>query len=244
MHPRHRQQELIPVQIVQIVVMPQLLVTWERLTQQHQPACVSPILAVPLEKKITQMFGGKKFIYCADAGLNSIDIRLFNSMGGRSFIVTQSVKKLSDVLQNAVFNDYDYRLLSDGTPVTVSSLKEFDRMNKENRSLYQDRAFKLLTADRAVDVGLTEVKICKNGKKKTVKSRAMLKQTIIITFSRKMLEYQRHIRNNQIQRAKILLKDIDPETYKKGPQPAIGQNLYLIFCSIRIFSATVFPGIL
>ena len=173
-------------------------------------------LAVPLEKKITQMFDGKKFIYCADAGLNSIDIRLFNDMGGRSFIVTQSIKKLSNVLQEAVFNDYDYRLLSNGAPVTVQSLKELDRMDEKNRALYQDRAFKILTADRAVDVGLTEEKIFKNGKRRTVKSMARLKQTIIVTFSRKMMEYQRHIRNNQIQRAKNLLKNLDPETYKKG----------------------------
>ncbi len=174
-------------------------------------------LAIPLEKKITEMFKGKKFIYCADAGLNSIDIRLFNSMGGRSFIVTQSVKKLSDALQTAVFNDFDYHLLSDGSPVTIEKLKSFDHMDEKNRPLYQDRAFKLLTADRAVDVGLTEEKICQNGKKKTVKSKALLKQTIIITFSRKMMEYQRHIRNNQIQRAKNLLKNLDPETFKKGP---------------------------
>ena len=45
---------------------------------------------------------------------------------------------------------------------------------------------------------------------------ASLKQTIIVTFSRKMMEYQRHIRNSQIQRAKNLLKNLDPETYKKG----------------------------
>lgn len=174
-------------------------------------------LAVPLEKKITEMFKGKKFIYCADAGLNSLDIRLFNSMGGRSFIVTQSVKKLSDVLQAAVFNDYDYCLLSDGSSTTIQKLKDFDRMDAGNRSLYQDRAFKILSANRAVDVGLTEEKICKNGKKKTVKSKVLLKQTIIVTFSRKMMEYQRHIRNNQIQRAKNLLKNLDPETYRKGP---------------------------
>lgn len=174
-------------------------------------------LAVPLEKKITEMFGGKKFIYCADAGLNSVEIRLFNSMGGRSFIVTQSVKKLSDVLQEAIFNDFDYHLLSDGSPVSIQKLKEFDRMDEKKRPLYQDRAFKLLTADRAVDVGLTEETVCKNGRKRSVKSKALLKQTIIVTYSRKMMEYQRHIRNNQIQRAKNLLKNLDPETFKKGP---------------------------
>lgn len=31
------------------------------------------------------------------------------------------------------------------------------------------------------------------------------------------MEYQRYIRNRQIERAKKLLKNLDPETYKKGP---------------------------
>lgn len=96
-------------------------------------------------------------------------------------------------------------------------MKQFDCFAGQNLSLYKDRAYKILSADRAVDVGLAEVKILKNGKKRTVKSTAALKQTIIITFSRKMMEYQRHIRNNQIGRAKLLLRNIDPESYKKGP---------------------------
>ena len=45
---------------------------------------------IPLEKQLTKMLKGKKFIYCADAGLGSLNIRNFNSMGGRAFIVTQS----------------------------------------------------------------------------------------------------------------------------------------------------------
>ena len=174
-------------------------------------------LAIPLEEKITRMFHGRRFIYCADAGLSSLNIRLFNSLGGRAFIVTQSVKKLSAVLQEAVFNDYDYHLLSDGSAVSIRDMKAFDRFQEGNLSLYQNRAFKLLSADRAVDTGLMETVVCKNGKKKRVSSKALLHQTIIVTFSRKMMEYQRHIRNSQIDRARSLLKNLDPETFKKGP---------------------------
>lgn len=174
-------------------------------------------LAVPLEKKITEMFKGKKFIYCADAGLNSIDIRKFNSMGGRAFVVTQSVKKLSDTLQTAVFNDYDYRLVSNGEKTTIAAMKEFDRFHEENRSRYEDKAFKILNADKAVDTGLMETAMLQNGKKKKIRSKALLKQTIIVTFSRKMMEYQRKIRNAQISRAEKLLANLNPETYKKGP---------------------------
>ena len=141
--------------------------------------------AIPLEKKLTQMFRGKKFIYCADAGLGSLNIRNFNSMGGRAFIVTQSVKKLSGTLKEAVFNDYGYRLLSSDLPVTIQDMKAFDRFDKGNKELYNDRAYKILPADKAFDLGLYEEKILKNGKVKMVKSKATVKQKVIITFSRK-----------------------------------------------------------
>jgi transposase len=47
--------------------------------------------AIPLERKITNIFKNKQVIYCADVGLGSLDIRKYNSMGGRSFIVTQYI---------------------------------------------------------------------------------------------------------------------------------------------------------
>lgn len=172
---------------------------------------------VPLEQKITKMFKGKRFIYCADAGLGSLDIRKYNSMGGRAFVVTQSVKKLSDKLQEAVFNDYDYRRISNNAPITIEHMKGFDRHQEKNLELYNDTVYKVLLADRAVDVGLYEEKTYKNGKTKTVKSKGILEQRIIVTFSRKMMEYQRHIRNAQIERAKDILKNRNVEDVKKGP---------------------------
>ena len=39
---------------------------------------------------------------------------------------------------------------------------------------------------------------------------------MIVTYNRKMAEYQKTIRNRQIERAKNLLEHIDPDTYKKG----------------------------
>lgn len=173
--------------------------------------------AIPLEQKITKMFKGKRFIYCADAGLGSLDIRKYNSMGGRAFVVTQSVKKLSDKLQEAVFNDYDYRRISNNAPITIEHMKGFDRHQEKNLELYSDTVYKVLLADRAVDVGLYEEKTYKNGKTKTVKSKGILEQRIIVTFSRKMMEYQRHIRNAQIERAKDILKNRNVEDVKKGP---------------------------
>jgi len=174
---------------------------------------------LPLEKELVSMFGEKKnkFIYCADAGLSSYHIRNFNSMGGRAFVVTQSIKKLSDVLKQAVFNDYEYTLLSTGRPVSVEMLKTFDKDDEKNLQLYNDKAYKVIEANTLYDVGLYEEKQLANGKTKKVKSKATLKQHVIITFSRKSFEYQRYIRNRQVERAKKILKTLSPEEYKKGP---------------------------
>lgn len=175
------------------------------------------LTAIPLEQEVLKMLPGAKFIYCADAGLGSYNIRKFNSMGGRAFIVTQSVKKLSDTLKEAVFNDYGYRLLSNDKPVSIEEMKTFDRHDEKNLGLYNDSAYKVVEADKAIDLGLYEEKTLKNGRTVQVKAKGLLKQRIIITFSRKMMEYQRTVRSRQVERAKKLLALNDPEEIKKGP---------------------------
>ncbi len=175
------------------------------------------VTAVPLEEEVIKMLGNAKFIYCADGGLGSYGIRKFNSMGGRAFIVTQSIKKLSETLKQAVFNDYDYRLLSNNKAVTIKDMKEFDPHVEEHRDLYNDSAYKVVPADRIMDLGLYETKVMEDGSERKVKATGLMKQRLIITFSRKMLEYQRGVRNRQIERARRILEKKDPEEIKKGP---------------------------
>ena len=74
-----------------------------------------------------------------------------------------------------------------------------------------------MNADRAVDTGLFEEKTFMNGNTVKVKSTGLLKQRIIVTFSRKMMEYQRHIRNAQVERAKSILDSKNVEEIRKGP---------------------------
>mgnify|MGYP001864186239 CR=1 FL=1 len=174
------------------------------------------LTAIPLEKEVMKMMPDAKFIYCADAGLGSYNIRKFNSMGGRAFIVTQSIKKMSDILKKAVFNDYDYRRHSTDEPVTINAMKNFDRFDDKNLKLYNDFAYKVVEADKVLDLGLYEDVTLKNGRTVKRKAKGLLKQRIIITFSRKVMEYQRTVRSRQIERAKKLLELRDPEEIKKG----------------------------
>lgn len=185
--------------------------------------CIHPgntneqLTAVPLEKEVIRMTGNKKFIYCADAGLGSYNIRKFNDMGGRAYIVTQSVKKLGQEIKDIVFNDSNYRLLSNDDAITLKEMRTFDKKDANNLSLYNDFAYKVIPANTAMDTGLYEEKVYKNGRTKKVKAKGTLHQYIIVTFSRKMMEYQRTIRERQIERAKKLLRLKDPEKIKKGP---------------------------
>ena len=80
----------------------------------------------PLEKKVLGEFGCQKFIYCNDAGLASEDIRAFNHMGERSYIVTQSIKKLKKEEKEWVLNKQGFKRVSDDTPVDISKLPEDD----------------------------------------------------------------------------------------------------------------------
>lgn len=185
--------------------------------------CINPgsdnesLCAVPAEKKMLKMFENKDIIYCADAGLGYNDARVFNDFGGRKFVVTQSVKKLSDVLKQAVFNDFDYCFSQDGKPMSLEAMKSFDRTLTENRKYYDGYIYKSITVDKPVDLGLFEIRQSKNGKTRKVKSKGTLKQRIIVTYSRKMAEYQKTVRNRQIERAKKILAAMDPENFKKGP---------------------------
>lgn len=185
--------------------------------------CIHPgntneqLTAVPLEKEVIRMTGNKKFIYCADAGLGSYNIRKFNDMGGRAYIVTQSVKKLGQEIKDIVFNDSNYRLLSNDDAITLKEMRTFNKKDANNLSLYNDFAYKVIPANTAMDTGLYEEKVYKNGRTKKVKAKGTLHQYIIVTFSRKMMEYQRTIRERQLERAKKLLRLKDPEKIKKGP---------------------------
>ena len=185
--------------------------------------CIHPgntneqLTVVPLEKEVIRMTGNKKFIYCADAGLGSYNIRKFNDMGGRAYIVTQSVKKLGQEIKNIVFNDSNYHLLSNDDAITLKEMRTFDKKDANNLSLYNDFAYKVIPTNTAMDTGLYEEKVYKNGRTKKVKTKGTLHQYIIVTFSRKMMEYQRTIRERQLERAKKLLRLKDPEKIKKGP---------------------------
>lgn len=81
----------------------------------------------PLETKILQQFGCQTFIYYSDAGLASEDNRVFNHMGQRAFIVTQSIKKLPAEDRAWALDRNGFKRLSDDVLVDITKLSEDDK---------------------------------------------------------------------------------------------------------------------
>jgi transposase len=80
----------------------------------------------PLEQKILKEFGCQRFIYCSDAGLGSENIREFNHMGERAYIVTQSIKKLPAEDRKWALDKTGFKRVSDDKPVDITQLSEDD----------------------------------------------------------------------------------------------------------------------
>ena len=141
----------------------------------------------PLEKKILKDFELSRFVVCTDAGLASTTNRKFNDKEERAFITTQSIKKLKKYLMDWALDEEGWKLVND------SKIYNLKKVN-ENEELYKDKIF------------YKERWIKENG----------LEQKLIVTYSIKYRNYEREIRNKQIERAKeAITKNIKIDKYRQ-----------------------------
>ena len=134
---------------------------------------------IPEETKIINNFklNNTKMILCTDAGLSSDDIKKFNIKDNRGFVITQSLKKLKDEYKSQVFDKSGWRIPGDLKNIYNLENIESDESLKEK--YYETMFYKIIE---------TETK--------------SVKQDLIVTFCFKYFDYNRNIRNNQIERAK------------------------------------------
>lgn len=163
--------------------------------------------ALPLEEKLRRSLDNQRFIYCADAGLGSYEIRKTNNRNGNGYIVTQSLKKLSEELRNKCFNDDGFKLISNNEKVKLNDLKTFDKNDSKNLNLYKDKAYKVVKTKLFDDLSVKLKKVDKqsNSKSKNEEVSEFIEQNVIVTFSREYMEYQLHVQEMQIERAKRLI---------------------------------------
>ena len=173
--------------------------------------------AIPEEKRLNRLFKGKSFVYCADAVPDSADIRTFDSMPS-GFVVPLPVKKLAEKTKEALLLDTGYTDLENNEPASMEYLKTFNTTVPGNRPAYENRAYKVIPADQVCPFDFYDESRLKNGKTSKRKNAPHSRQYIIVTFSRKQMEYQRFIRSRQVERAKRLLDHArDPEEIETSP---------------------------
>lgn len=160
-----------------------LLYRWDFLWIETESLLLSPFFPgneneqpslKPLETKVIQQMGCDKFIYCSDAGLASQANRRLNHTANRSFIVTQSIKKLKSEYKEDALNKTGFKRLSDRKPVDIENLK-----NENINELYY-KEIPYISGD--------------------------IDQLLIITYSPKFAEYQKRIRDAQVERAEAMIK--------------------------------------
>ena len=137
------------------------------------------ITLTPLEEKILEDFKLSKFIVCTDAGLASNANRKFNDKDNRAFITTQSIKKLKKHLMDWALEPNGWHLSGDKKEYNINEIEN----DQKSLELYKDKTF------------FKERWIKENG----------LEQKLIVTYSLKYRNYQRQIRNSQIERAKVAI---------------------------------------
>ena len=153
----------------------------------------------PLEEKIIEDFELSKFIVCTDAGLSSMDNRKFNNKKDRAFITTQSIKKLKKHLKQWALDPTGWHLARSSKIYDIRLLDKDENFYEKHKDLtfYKERWIK------------------ENG----------LEQKLIITYSLKYRDYQRQIRNRQLDRATKLIENRPSDLNKKS------QNDYKRFIS-------------
>ena len=139
---------------------------------------------IPSEEKFLNDFDmkGKNIIVCTDAAMSSDDIKRFNVKDGRGFIITQSIRKMSDYLQKYALDKKGWRKL--GNIKDTFDLEKIANDKKSKEENYETIFYKEIECE--------------------TKS---VKQTLIITFSFKYQEYQNKIKQHQFDRAIKLVEE-------------------------------------
>lgn len=136
----------------------------------------------PLEEILANEFNLSEFVVCTDAGLASIDNRIYNTTEGRNYIVTQSIPQLPKLMREWALEKKGWRRLGDIEDVTYD-ISEINLENEKNHLYYRERWFK--------------------ENRSGVKA---YEERLIVTFSPKYALYQRQLRAQHIDKALGMIK--------------------------------------
>ena len=127
----------------------------------------------PLEQQIMRDFELSKFVVCTDAGLSSDANRRFNNFGERSFITTQSIKKLKSRLKEWCLDCKGWQLEGSKKTYDISEIE--DTPENINKIFYKQMLVEGYDEERDI----------------------AFDQTLIVTYSLKYKLYQQTIREQR-----------------------------------------------
>lgn len=131
----------------------------------------------PLEEILANQFNLSEFVVCTDAGLASMDNRVYNTTEGRNYVVTQSIPSLPETLKKWALEKDGWHRLGDKTNQTYN-IDELDLSQEKDNLYYRERWF---IHDRS---GIKNYE-----------------ERLIITFSPKYAIYQKELRAQHIAKA-------------------------------------------
>lgn len=107
--------------------------------------CINPgntneqVTLKPLEKRIIEDFELSHFIVCTDAGLASKENRAFNNLQNRSYIVTQSLKKIKGHLKEWALSTDGWHTINSNMTI---NLEDIDNSSSNETVYYKERWIK------------------------------------------------------------------------------------------------------
>lgn len=135
---------------------------------------------IPLEKLMKERFGIEKFVVCADCGLSGKRNLRFNSTENHGFVVTKSLKKVSEDVRARLMGDGGWKRFGDASG-RLYSLKEIrEDANLRDVIFYHDERFAMGSDG--------------------------FEERIVTTYCGRLREYQRSVRERQLQRAMELVR--------------------------------------
>lgn len=153
----------------------------------HSGSTNEQITLKPLERKIVKDFTTSEFVVCTDSGLSSRNNKLYNSISGRAYVTTQSIKKLPKEFKDWALSRDGWRIVG-GNPNVFFNISEINEESPlKDKTFYKECPFK---------------------------EENLPFQNLIVTYSLEYSNYHKKIREKHIERA-IKLIDNPSKLNKK-----------------------------
>ena len=144
---------------------------------------------IPTEEEFLKKYDmkGKNIVVCTDAAMCTDEIKNYNVKDGRGFIITQSIKKLNNELQEFALDKNGWRILGN-----LQDIYDLSKVDDNFKKVHYNTIF------------YKEIE-CET---------KSVKQALIVTFSYKYQDYHHKLKQKQFERAKKIVEETNKRNEK------------------------------